>query len=233
MGGAADAGESSTRFVTGVGEDDQVPRAYRHGDDLRRVHWRSTARAGELMVRREEHRLGDHSAVLLDMRHGAHAGEGADSSLEAAVSAAASIALHLIGRRQELRLLTDEREVPGGGGERVLDALALTPSSRAARLGRGIDLAAGSPVAGTGLCVAVLGALADTDLAALARLGSAHSHRRVAVLCTAAAWPSPGDLDAAAAALSRTGWLVYRIDTADDLLDTALPARAGWGGATR
>ncbi|CAM3869470.1 DUF58 domain-containing protein [Nocardiopsis gilva] len=237
MGGAADSGESSSRFVTGVGEDDQVPRAYRHGDDLRRVHWRSTARVGKLMVRREEHRLGDHSAVLLDMRQGAHAGDGEDSSLETAVSAAASIGLHLIGRSQDVRLLTDEREVPGGRRETVLDALALTPASPAVRLGRGVDLVAGSPVAGTGLCVAILGALTDGDLAALARLGSAHSHRRVAVLCAAAAWPSPATLDTASDALARTGWLVYRIDTVEDLLDQGAPVHEGaghaWGGAGR
>ncbi|CAM3771051.1 DUF58 domain-containing protein [Nocardiopsis rhodophaea] len=237
MGGATDSGESSTRFVTGVGEDDQVPRAYRYGDDLRRVHWRSTARVGELMVRREEHRLGDHSAILLDTRDSAHAGEGAGSSLETAVSAAASIALHFIGRRQDVRLLTDEREVPGGGGDTVLDALALTPTSPAVRLGRGVDLVAGSPVAGTGLCVAILGALTDGDLTALARVGSAHSHRRVAVLCATAAWPSPGALDTASDALSRTGWLVYRIDTAEDLLGHSVPTRVpndcARGGAAR
>src|SRR3712207_7749235 len=31
-----------------------LTRAYRHGDDLRKVHWRATARTGELMVRLEE-----------------------------------------------------------------------------------------------------------------------------------------------------------------------------------
>ena len=53
-GEASGHGESRTRALALAGEDDVIPRGYRHGDDLRRVHWRSTARYGELIVRREE-----------------------------------------------------------------------------------------------------------------------------------------------------------------------------------
>src|SRR4051794_7424774 len=37
-------GDSRARTVSSAGEDDIAPREYRQGDDLRRVHWRSTAR---------------------------------------------------------------------------------------------------------------------------------------------------------------------------------------------
>ena len=44
--------------------DELIAREYRPGDPLRRVHWRQTARRGELMVRQEEQE-GDPEAVLL------------------------------------------------------------------------------------------------------------------------------------------------------------------------
>ena len=65
-----------TRSVAPAGEDDVAPREYRHGDDLRRVHWRSTARYGELMVRREEQPWQSRGALLLDTRGYAHRGDG-------------------------------------------------------------------------------------------------------------------------------------------------------------
>src|SRR5579875_1079086 len=78
-------GDGRTRTAAAAGEDDVVPRAYRDGDDLRRVHWRSTARYGELMVRREEQRWRNRVALLLDARASVHSGSGSSSSFESAV----------------------------------------------------------------------------------------------------------------------------------------------------
>jgi uncharacterized protein (DUF58 family) len=81
-------GGSRASTAAAAGEDDVVPRAYRHGDGLRRVHWRSTARYGELMVRREEQRWRNRAVLFLDSRAHAHGGRGPSSSFEYAVSAA-------------------------------------------------------------------------------------------------------------------------------------------------
>jgi uncharacterized protein (DUF58 family) len=95
-GGAGSAGEARPHRIGVVGQDDALVREYHQGDDVRRVHWRSTARRGELMVRREEQSWDPSASILLDTRARAHAGHGMNSSLEWAVSAAASIAVHFL-----------------------------------------------------------------------------------------------------------------------------------------
>ena len=60
---------------TGLGAaDDVLVREYRQGDDVRRIHWRSTARAGELMVRREERAWDPSATVLVDNRARCYSG---------------------------------------------------------------------------------------------------------------------------------------------------------------
>ena len=124
----AGTGESRSRSVAVHGEDDAATREYRRGDDLRRVHWRSTARTGELMVRREEQPWESRATVVLDTRAYAHRGEGPTASFEWAVSAVASVAMHLRQGGYKLRLVTgsgidvDATEI--GGEAVILDTLA-------------------------------------------------------------------------------------------------------------
>ena len=61
-------GDGGMRTISAVGEDDAAPRTYQDGDSLHRVHWKSTARYGELMVRREEHQWRNSASVFLDTR---------------------------------------------------------------------------------------------------------------------------------------------------------------------
>ena len=90
-------GDGGMRTISAIGEDDAAPRAYQDGDSLHRVHWRSTARYGQLMVRREEHQWRNSASVFLDTRGSAHTGTGSASTFEFAVSAAASVGAHLAG----------------------------------------------------------------------------------------------------------------------------------------
>jgi uncharacterized protein (DUF58 family) len=120
-------GESRARSVAVHGEDDAATREYRHGDDLRRVHWRSTARVGELMVRREEQPWESRATVVLDTRAFAHRGEGPGASFEWLVSAAASISLHLRHAGYRLRLVSPTIDVDANdstGDGTLLDHLA-------------------------------------------------------------------------------------------------------------
>src|SRR6266481_5777103 len=103
----AGEGDGRARLASMAGEDDVIPRSYRDGDELRRVHWRSTARHGELMVRREEQRWRNRAVLLLDTRARAHSGAGAGSSFEYAASTIASIGVHLARSGIDGQLVTD------------------------------------------------------------------------------------------------------------------------------
>jgi uncharacterized protein (DUF58 family) len=95
-GGGGNTGDARPHRIGVVGQDDALVREYRQGDDVRRIHWPSTAHWGELMVRREEQAWDPSASIVLDSRAGAHAGRGMNNSMEWAISAAASIALHFL-----------------------------------------------------------------------------------------------------------------------------------------
>ena len=147
-------GDGKTRAAAAAGEDDVVPRAYRDGDELRRVHWRSTARYGELMVRREEQRWRNRALLLLDTRRNAHAGTGVTSSFEYAVGAAASIGVHLARGGMDGQLITDAGPVAATGifEDVLLDSLAVIKTSRGSELSGGL---AAVRAAGGGLLIVV------------------------------------------------------------------------------
>ncbi|HJQ43306.1 MAG TPA: DUF58 domain-containing protein, partial [Jatrophihabitantaceae bacterium] len=64
-----DIGENAGSHSIGAhGADDASTREYRTGDDLRKIHWRSTARAGALMVRMEERPWQGRTTLLVDLR---------------------------------------------------------------------------------------------------------------------------------------------------------------------
>nr|WP_277606070.1 DUF58 domain-containing protein [Glycomyces sp. L485] len=109
-GAGLSSGESQAQAVAITGNDDIAVREYRHGDDLRRVHWKASAHRGELMVRREEQPWENSAAVLLDVRRGAHRGEGDLSSFEWMVHAAASATARLARDGMAPRLVTTNAE---------------------------------------------------------------------------------------------------------------------------
>ena len=67
-------------------------REYMPGDSYNRVHWRTTARMGRLMVKEFEQEESAKVWIVLDMEKGVHRGSGPEGSEEYAVTAAASIA---------------------------------------------------------------------------------------------------------------------------------------------
>ncbi|HEU0132234.1 MAG TPA: DUF58 domain-containing protein [Mycobacteriales bacterium] len=215
----AGGGDTQARQVASAGEDDASTREYRHGDDLRKVHWKSTARTGELMVRREEQPWQSRATLLLDTRAGAHYGDGPGSSFEWSVSAAASIGVHLARHGYTLRFVTDNGVDLGGqtlaaAEATLLDQLAVVEASTKgslplslARLGRG---------AGEGLVVAVCGTLDPNTAMALSHLRNSAA-ACIAVLVDTTSWTALGPrakaeteaaIESGAALLRQAGWRV-------------------------
>jgi uncharacterized protein (DUF58 family) len=222
MGSWTGGGESRARTVSIAGEDDVAPREYRHGDDLRRVHWRSTARYGELMVRREEQQWQSRGTLFLDTRRLAHWGDGPGASLEQAVSAAASIGVQLGREGLCLRYVTDEGEMlaPSAAFEgALLDALAVvrTSTGRSPRSGlSALRTAAGE---GDGLIVGVFGRLTADDARDVAR-----SRRGTATCVAVLVGDEAGTAARAGAVLRAGGWRVLTITSAAALA-------TAWAGA--
>ncbi|MGH9286479.1 MAG: DUF58 domain-containing protein, partial [Acidimicrobiales bacterium] len=103
-GGDPHAGTEHATAQTAGGEDFFALRPYQVGDDLRRVHWPTTARLDDIVIRQEEMPWQARTTVLLDIRRSAHD----DASLERAVSAAASILAASWRRRALLRLVSTD-----------------------------------------------------------------------------------------------------------------------------
>ena len=179
-------GDGRTRMTAAAGDDDVIPRAYRDGDELRRVHWRSTARYGELMVRREEQRWQDRAVVILDSRRSAHAGTGPSSSFEFAVSAAASIGVHLARSGLDGHLLTDAGPLasPSMFEDVLLDALSVVSTSRNHDFARAT--AALSTIEG-GLLIVIAGRL-SADAAREIATARRHGTQGIAILLAVSTW---------------------------------------------
>ena len=109
-------------------------REYGAGDSLRHIHWRSTAHTGRYMVKvfdadKSRHRAEDYW-VILDMGT-SHSGQGDDSTVEYAVTLAASLAKEYIANGYKFGLISaaeDPIVLPSNTGQQhltdILDFLA-------------------------------------------------------------------------------------------------------------
>jgi uncharacterized protein (DUF58 family) len=102
--------------------DFRALREYRPGDDPRDIHWRSTARAGEPIIRQYERDASDEYWIVLDT------GAPDAAAGEAAVEVAASLMARAHERGDRAGLAAGAALVPpgsaGGRLEAALDVLA-------------------------------------------------------------------------------------------------------------
>jgi uncharacterized protein (DUF58 family) len=206
-GAWAGSGDNRPRPFSSGNVADVTVREYRRGDDLRRVHWRSTARVGELMVRREEQPWQARCTLFVDNRARAHQGAAPDSSLEKGIIATASVAVHLARQGFQVRLVSAAGEELDHGwhdgstsvdARPLLERLAVLPTAQGVLHTDWLDETIGQQ-----LFVAVLGMSDDHDLGLLSRVHASGGGAYALVLDTddwavRSAVPGPPP---------RTGWL--------------------------
>ena len=125
------SGQTTMRRKSREGVDLYGVREYLPGDDLRRIHWKASAHADELIITEREQQRSLSTTVLLDLDPRGHAGQTERSSLEYAVTLAASLLVQALQQRAPAQLIADgSRDFsvplapPGAGKEGFLEALA-------------------------------------------------------------------------------------------------------------
>lgn len=204
-----------------TGDELATVREYVQGDDLRKVHWATTAHRGQLMVRQDESPQRPDALIVLDVRASAHRGIGPDHSLETAASAAASVCYHVAERGFDAALVTETlrsrpRPLPW---EQTLEQIArVIPRHDVDLATTWQQLATGS--GGSGLLVAVVCIPDAAMLRSMVRAGRGASVR-VALLVDAEAHgrgsrrgPEP---ITTARALQAAGWRVTVLGPRPDL----------------
>ncbi|PJJ63658.1 DUF58 domain-containing protein [Compostimonas suwonensis] len=213
--------------------DELIAREYRAGDPLRRVHWRATARRGELMVRQEEQRSKPEARVILDTRRSADELDGLtggqdaasrDSAFELAVELTASIAVHLLRNGFRVDLVeTGGRRVDGarssrfesGDGEQAL-VLKLAEVSPVSGDDDAADFGMGSIGGPLGQSVPGFAVVVDLDPAVARRLAALRSQCEPAV-----AFVLPTARREGLELLDEAGWTCVRLSRGRDI-------RAAW-----
>jgi len=96
--------EAATPLVSSV-------RPYVHGDAINRIHWLSSARHSELLVKEFDLEQAADLWILLDLDRGVHAGIGNDASVETAVTVAASVAMRTLGDNRAVAMTASARRI--------------------------------------------------------------------------------------------------------------------------
>jgi uncharacterized protein (DUF58 family) len=117
------SGLAMARNLFRTGDEFYTMRPYVVGDDLRRIHWPSVARTGELMIRQDESTRRSTAVLFVDTRESA-VGQIHSPSFEKAISAAASVGMLLVRYGFTLKLATSQLPPQRVGEEQLLDTLA-------------------------------------------------------------------------------------------------------------
>jgi len=167
----SNVGSARSRQLLRSGEEYYTMRGYQEGDDLRRIHWPSVARTGELMIRQDEASKRAGGLIYVDSRESA-LGPARGAAFERAVSCAASVGALFVRNGFTLQMGADEIPVRAVTEEHLLDELAGLSHGRGRTISRALT---SLRVAGGGdTSLVFIGApLAPQELPQLVRAGAA------------------------------------------------------------
>ena len=126
-------GSARARQLLRTGEEYYTMRGYEEGDDLRRIHWPSVARTGELMIRQDEASRRAAGLIYFDNRE-SMLGPERGEAFERAVSCAASIGALFTRNGFALRLAMDETPITTVDEDAFLGPLQLALAVRSRSL---------------------------------------------------------------------------------------------------
>ena len=117
------SGLALAKHLFRTGDEFYTMRPYNEGDDLRRIHWPSVARSGELMIRQDESTRRSTAVLFVDTRDSA-VGQTHSPCFEKVVSCAASLGVLLLRYGFSLKLVSTQLPAQRVGEEQLLEGLA-------------------------------------------------------------------------------------------------------------
>src|SRR5688572_113180 len=164
------SGLALAKHLFRTGDEFYTMRSYAEGDDLRRIHWPSVARSGQLMIRQDESTRRSNAVLFVDTRDSA-VGPNHSPCFEKVVSAAASLGVLLLRYGFSLKLATAQLHPQRVGEEQLLEILAGISHHTSRALSTGLGRL--RSVAATDTTLFVVGAPPPaTELATLIRTGA-------------------------------------------------------------
>ena len=162
-------GSAGHPSLTAGGDDFYALRPYQTGDDLRRVHWPSSARSDDLMIRQDELPWQERMSVFADLRSRVHT----PASLELVLSAVASLAHAGWEAGRQVRLVATSGSDSGFGSGHshmtaILGSLAVAGPEPSNQLLGGLGVLNRGGTTGGVALVTTEGA-GDEDLATIGR----------------------------------------------------------------
>jgi uncharacterized protein (DUF58 family) len=219
------SGLALSRHLFRTGDEFYTMRPYQEGDDLRRIHWPSVARSGELMIRQDESARRSTAVLFVDTRESA-VGKSHTPCFEKVVSAAASVGALLIRYGFSMKLATTQLPPQRVGEEQMLETLAGVGHHTSRTMSTGLTRLRIAAAADTTLVV-VTAPPQPTELTSLIRAGAVFGPK-VAVLVhpTDPATLPPdrraqleGRASQAQLSMSRSGWEVVVLPPSGRLRD--------------